>query len=571
MTPTSTASPQTEAEPLHEVLTREGPKKSKEVFSALTREATHGRSPYKGAGTQQDPYIIEWLPGESADPYQWSKFRRWMITLVAAIATLCVAFASSVYSGATLYIAEHFGVSRELSIAGVSLFVLGFALGPLVWAPLSEMYGRRLPFIISYGPFFLFHLGGAVGKSMATVLVTRFFAGAFGASLLTNAGGIIADIFGPAERGLATSLFAASPFMGPVLGPIVGGFAGQGWGWRSVFWIMFTFSGVMYIAGIILIPETYAPTLLRQRAAALQKASTKDGGQTVYYVSKYDLNRKSAAEIIKINLTRPFVLLFMEPIVLLFSIYIAIVYGTLYLFFTAYPLVFQSPEPRGYGFSTGIGGLPFIGLGVGIAIGTALAPISTKIYVKAMKKNGGRAPPEARLPAACLGAIALPISLFWFAWTSRPSLAHWIVPCIAGIPFGFGMVLIFTAVLSYLIDTYLLFAASALAANSLLRSLFGAAFPLFSTYMYDNLDNQWAGTLIAFLALICVPIPFLFYRYGPAIRAKSKFAPTLPPPKSEPAQTEKVPQPPENEALEPEYASDAGHEAHEQRRGADAV
>lgn len=320
-----------------------------------------------------------------------------------------------------------------------------------------------------------------------------------------------------------------APFLGPVLGPIVGGFAGKSYlGWRSVFYIMFIFAMVMYIAGVFLLPESYAPILVRRRAQQLQAASTSEGGSVVYFKSKYDINRKKTKEILKVALTRPMVILFLEPIVLLLSIYVALIYGTLYGFFTAYPLVFQSPKPLGYGWNAGVGALPFIGIGVGMVIGTALTPVCNKYYVRAVNASpNGRAPPEARLPPACFGAICLPIGLAMFAATSDPSI-HWIAPVIAGAPFGLGMILIFTSVLSYIIDSYLLFAASALSSNAVLRSLLGAAFPLFSAQMYEGLGFRWASGLLAFVALACAPMPFLFYKYGPAIRAKSRFAPTGP-------------------------------------------
>ena len=318
-----------------------------------------------------------------------------------------------------------------------------------------------------------------------------------------------------------------APFLGPVLGPIVGGFAGKSYlGWRSVFYIMFIFAMVMYIAGVFLLPESYAPILVRRRAQQLQAVSTSDGGSVVYFKSKYDINRKKTKEILKVALTRPMVILFLEPIVLLLSIYVALIYGTLYGFFTAYPLVFQSPKPLGYGWNAGVGALPFIGIGVGMVIGTALTPVCNRYYVRAVNASpNGRAPPEARLPPACFGAICLPIGLAMFAATSDPSI-HWIAPVIAGAPFGLGMILIFTSVLSYIIDSYLLFAASALSSNAVLRSLLGAAFPLFSAQMYEGLGFRWASGLLAFVALACAPMPFLFYKYGPVIRAKSRFAPT---------------------------------------------
>nr|AOR51665.1 MFS multidrug resistance transporter [Phaffia rhodozyma] len=270
-------------------------------------------------------------------------------------------------------------------------------------------------------------------------------------------------------------------------------------------------------------------------------------------------------------MTRPFVLLFKEPIVLCLSMYTAIVYGTLYLFFTAFPIVFQTTR----GWSSGVGGLAFLGVGLGMLIGTALAPVNNKIYLRATRKSPtGRAPPEARLPMAMLGGALLPSAIFWFAFTSTPSV-HWIVPILAGVPFGCGMLLVFSSIINYLIDCYLMYAASALAANTVLRSLLGAVFPLFSTYMYQNLGNAWASALVAFLSLACAPMPFLFYRYGAKIRARSKFSPNMPPAPPAPVaataststeNASKVAQPDSDSALEPEYAADAGLEEEQARQ-----
>lgn len=139
------------------------------------------------------------------------------------------------------------------------------------------------------------------------------------------------------------------------------------------------------------------------------------------------------------------------------------------------------------------------------------------------EEHDGFAPPEARLPGTMIGGIAIPVGLFWFAWTNSPNLP-WAASVAAGIPFGFGMVLVFLGIMNYLVDAYTIFAASVLAANAVIRSLFGAAFPLFTSQMYHNLGIHWASTVPAFLALLCVPMPFLFYKYGPAIRKRCKFA-----------------------------------------------
>jgi MFS family permease len=322
-------------------------------------------------------------------------------------------------------------------------------------------------------------------------------------------------MFSAKERGLAITLFAAAPFMGPVLGPIVGGFVGETVGWRWVEGVMAIFTGVLWIIGCFFLPETYAPVILRKRAAELSKRTGK------VYKSRGDVDQgpTTFGKVFKTSLSRPWILLFQEPIVFLISIYMAIIYGTLYMLFGAFPIVYQQNR----GWSPGIGGLSFLGVAVGMIIAVAYSIWDNKRYARLSDEHKGFAPPEARLPPTMIGGVAVPIGLFWFAWTNSPSI-HWIVSILAGVPFGFGMVLIFLGMMNYLIDAYTIFAASVLAANAVLRSLFGAAFPLFTTQMYHNLGIHWASTIPAFLALMCVPMPFLFYRYGPKIREKCKYA-----------------------------------------------
>jgi hypothetical protein len=286
-------------------------------------------------------------------------------------------------------------------------------------------------------------------------------------------------------------------------------------GWRWVMGFLGAFSGFVWILSSLLVPETYAPVLLRRRAERLSKITGK------VYRSKLDIDQGQVTlqKAFGTALSRPWILLFREPIVFLLSLYMAIVYGTLYMLFAAYPIVFQLTR----GWNQGVGSLPFLGIMIGMLAAVVYSIIDNKRYIKTDEKHGGFAPPEARLPPCMVASIAIPVGLFWFAWTNYPSI-HWMAPVAAGAPFGFGMVLVFLSILTYLIDTYTIFAASVLAANSVLRSVFGAVFPLFTTYMYSDLGIHWASTIPAFLALACVPFPFLFYIYGPAIRLRCKYA-----------------------------------------------
>ncbi|KAM3555513.1 hypothetical protein ARSEF4850_005960 [Beauveria asiatica] len=471
---------------------------------------------YPGKGTTESPFVVDFLPNDSYNPFTFSEGRKWIIIGIQATATLAVAFASSAYSGGIREIFIDFRVSQEVAILGVSLFVLGFALGPLLWAPLSEVVGRQKLFFISYLALTAFNAGAAGANSMGALLVLRFFAGAFGSSPLTNAGGVIADIFSAEERGKAGALFSMAPFLGPALGPIAGGFLGQSKGWRWVEGMITIFCGIVWIASSLTYPETYAPVLLRKRA---NKLSNKTGK---VYMSKFEAHGppRNAVAQFKLSITRPWILLIKEPIVLLTSIYIAIIYGTLYLCFAAFPIVFQ----LGRGWSPGIGGLAFVGIAVGMISATAYAVFDNRRYKRvAAKYPKGMAPPEERLPPAILGSVLLPVGLFWFAWTNGPEI-HWAVPIVGSGFFAAGILLVFLPLLNYLIDSYVIYAASVLAANSVLRSLFGAAFPLFTTYMYNDLGIHWASSIPAFLALACLPCPLLFYMYGAKIRARCKYA-----------------------------------------------
>jgi multidrug resistance protein len=471
--------------------------------------------PYAGSGTESDPYVIQWIPKDPRNPMLWSRPKRWFITMMVSLTTLAVALLSSAYTGGIREIIQEFKVSQTVAILGVSLFVLGFAIGPLLWAPLSELFGRQYLFIGTYAILTAFNAGCAGANNAETLIVLRFFAGAFGSSPLANSGGVIADMFPAAERGLAMALFAAAPFLGPVLGPIIGGFLSEAAGWRWVMGFLAAFSGTLWLLGTALVPETYAPYILRQRAEKLSKMTGKN------YVSKmeHEQGKINLAESFRTALLRPWILLFREPIVLLLSLYMAIIYGTLYMLFAAFPIVYQQER----GWSQGIGGLAFLGIMVGMVFAIIYTIPDNERYQRVQAKNNGVAPPEARLPPAMVGCIAVPIGLFWFAWTNQTSI-HWVVSIAAGIPFGFGMVLLFLSIMNYLIDAYTIFAASVLAANSVIRSCFGAAFPLFTSYMYADLGTNWASSIPAFLALACVPFPFLFYKYGGAIRSRCKFA-----------------------------------------------
>lgn len=480
---------------------------------AITQDVLNHK--FEGSGTEEDPYAVTWIPNDSRDPHNFSFARKVCIMLVAASSTLIVALASSAYSGSLSEVVADFNVSTELATVGLSLYVMGFAIGPLFWAPLSEVCGRQISFFISLISMAAFLAGCAAAPNIWSLCILRFFAGSFGSAPLSNAGGTIADIFTARQRGLALSLYAAAPFLGPSLGPIIGGFLGMKAGWRWVEGFLAATSGFVWVLTTLFIPETYAPVLLARRAERLSKVTGK------VYRSKIEM-QKGKVELnvlLRRSLSRPLVLLFREPIVMLSALYVAIVYGTLYMLFAAFPIVYE--EIRGW--NPGVGGLAFLGVMIGMIIGIIFTIPANFHFMKVQDLHGGYAPPETRLLQCMPGAIAIPISQFWFAWTDYPSI-HWSVSIIGTAPFGFGVILIYLGIMNYLIDSYTIYAASVLAANTVLRSIFGAIFPIIATYMYDGIGIHWAPSIPAFLSLLCMPFPFLFYKYGASIRRKCKYA-----------------------------------------------
>jgi len=431
--------------------------------------------------------------------------------------TLVSAFTSSIFSTATIVVSRQFGVSNEVGLLGLSFYVLGFATGPILWAPLSELRGRKLPLVIGMLGFTLFQFACATGKDLQTVLISRFFGGLFGACPLAVVGAVFSDMFDNRTRGLAITVFSMTVFSGPLLAPFIGGFIIMNTTWRWTEYLVGIMGAVAFVLNLFFLNETYPPVILVSKAAELRRR-TKNWG----IHAKQEEIEVDFRELVTKNFSRPLRLLVTEPIVLLLSIYMAFVYGLLYLFLTAYPIVFQQI----HGMSPGVGGLPYFGLIAGEIIAGFAVIFMQPAYVRKLEANNNVPIPEWRLPIVIAGGVSFAGGLFWFGWSGYRSDIHWIVPTLSGLMTGFGLLAIFLQALNYLVDAYLMFAASAIAANTFLRSLAAAVFPLFSTYMFDSLHVNWAGTLLGCVAVVMIPIPILFYTHGAKIRAKSKFAPT---------------------------------------------
>lgn len=347
-------------------------------------------------------------------------------------------------------------------------------------------------------PLTIFDAAVCGSPNLYALLILRFVAGTFGCSTMTNAGGIISDMFLAEMRGLAMGVFGAMPWLGPVIGPIAGGFLSNASNWRWVAAVVALFAAVICVLHLLFLPETYHPVLLRTRAAMLQKATGKVYRCEADATEKFDLK-----QLVVTQLKVPYILLFTEPIVGILSLYMALVFGILYMQFYAFPLVFTHDR----GWSPGVSALTFIGMSVGSNLALLyMVLVGNPAYRRKLHTEGYQ-PPEARLPSAVVGATILPVGLIIFAWTAVPKTIHWIVPVLATVPWGAGMVLVFLACQNYLVDAYLPTAASVIAGGTVVRSVLGGVLPLFTADMYKALGIHGAGSLIAGIGFLFVPMP----------------------------------------------------------------
>lgn len=463
-----------------------------------------------------DPsYEVKWDGVDDEENVRdFSNFRKWLITVWLTLATFQITSLSSAWGLASEPLRQDIGMSQEVSVLGISLYVLALAIGPLLFAPLSEFYGRRPVYLFAYIGYFAFQFPTAFGHNTPTVIIPRFIAAFFASSFMANVSGTISDLFDKDHITYPVAVFTAGPFIAPGAGPLIAGFIVEHVSWRWVFYVMIIWTFCMALGVVFLCPETFGPVLLAKKAKRLRKTT---GNQNLY--APFEVMDKSLIHTIKTNCSRPFMLLSLDPILLLLCVYSGFVLAVVYLFFVVFPIVFEEV----YGFNYQDVGMAFIGLIIGMASMMPLLPVIVQQRDKAIQKNGGVAEPEMRLPGMCAGSLLMPISLFWFAWTIYPSV-HWICPIIGSSLFGLGCNFTFSAVISYIVEAYPKFAASAVGANVFVRCTMSAAFPLFGRQMFYGMGFHWATTLLALVAVLFMPSSFLLYRYGKTIRKRSKFA-----------------------------------------------
>lgn len=426
---------------------------------------------------------------------------------------LMTPFASSIIAPAIAFLQKDFGEDSVTKAAlPVSIFLLGYAVGPLILSPLSELYGRHIVITSASAFFCIWLIGCALAPSLSSLAFFRFLCGVGGSASQTVGGAIIGDLFSVHERGRALGIWMLGPILGPSLAPVIGGFVAETIGWRWANWITLIPAAFAVAAMAVFNRETNHRVLIERKTAKMRKQLGRPELYSCYAES--DMAPSSKRAVILRGITRPLRMLFRSAILFGISLYIAFAYGCLYLLFNTIPIVFQDQ----YGWSLGLTGVVYLALLIGYILGLViLFNMSDKTVVRMTKANGGVYEPEMRLPVCNYFAWLLPISFFWYGWSSERG-APWVVPVLGLVVFGVGFECIWLPSQAFVVDAYPKYSASALAAFSVMRSVVAAFLPLAGPQMYQALGIGWGNTVLGLIAVALVPVSLLIYRFGKAMR-----------------------------------------------------
>ncbi|KAI0390779.1 MFS general substrate transporter [Xylariaceae sp. FL0594] len=476
-----------------------------------------------GDSAEDDDRNVVWWDGDDdpENPYNWSTTRKALNCGCVSFQTFISPLASSIFApGVPLVLAEFHSSSPEIATFVVSVYLLGFAFGPILVAPLSEIYGRVPVYHVCNVGFIAFSVACALAPTLNALIAFRFLAGVFGVAPVTNGGGTVADMIPQKNRAVVLSIFSIGPLLGPIVGPIAGGFLSESAGWRWNFWLLAIISGVVTVLMLVVMRESYAPVILQRKAERLRKET----GNPLLR-SRLDIGL-SPRDYFTRSAVRPAKMFLFSPIINITAFYTALTYGYLYLMFTTMTAVFQGQ----YGFSTSLVGLAFLGLGVGSFVGVILYSATSDRYIARKAAEADRIAeetgtekqgmkPEYRLPLLPLGSACIPAGLFLYGWSAQYKV-HWIVPIIGTGLCGVGNILVFFCIQTYLVDAFTVYAASAIASNTIIRSVVGGVLPLAGLRLFEKLGYGWGNSLLGFIAIAFLPIAFIIRRYGERLRKR---------------------------------------------------
>ncbi|CEJ80699.1 hypothetical protein VHEMI00869 [[Torrubiella] hemipterigena] len=460
------------------------------------------------SGDKRDPEYPDW-DHDPQNPYNWPSWKKAYIIIMSSATSFVSSAGTSIISPATEEIKEHFQVSPTVALLPLALYIFALGFGPLLGGPLSETAGRMPIYWVLFPLGAIFTLGAGFADNFVALCILRFAAGFCYAPTLAVGAGIVTDVFLPQSRGPVMAIWILMPFLGPGIAPVIGAYASNRQGWRWTQWTMLFFS--LFCIGLIVFTRECFHPIIKRRLA-------KQRGQEVPPSPPLLARLRQFAVV---GLVRPLDMMVAEPISTFTCLYVAVNFGVLFSLFAAVPFIFKMV----YNFGVENSGLVFLSVAAGCFIGLATIMFCNKVLYLGQKGNfpPNKIPPEYRLYPAMFGSIGLPIGLFWFAWTARSDIS-WASPVFAIVPFAWGNLCVFVSMVQYNADTYHgSVVASQAAANSMARYTFAGAFPLFVIQMYKGLTIPWAASLLGFVTIALLPIPWVLFKYGARIRKHSRY------------------------------------------------
>lgn len=483
---------------------------------ALERTKTLPIAPTK---TADGNILVDWYTRDDpANPQNWSNLKRGSVALIICLYTFAVYTGSAIYTSSEQGVMDKFGVSPTDVSLPLSLYVLAYGIGPLLFAPLSEIpvVGRNPVYIATFTIFVILSVPTALVNNFAGLLVLRFLQGFFGSPCLANGGATMQDMYSLLKLPYALTVWVSAAYCGPALGPLLSGFAVTAKGWRWSLWEILWIAGPILVLMFVFVPETSTPNILLRRAVRLRKLTGDSRLQAQSEINEKGLNPTA---VIIDALIKPIEITIKDPAIAFVNLYTSIVYGIYYSFFEVFPLVY----PPMYGFSVGIIGVVFTCILVSCVIGIAAYTAYLRWYlIPDILKNGFRAP-ESRLVPALFGCFGPPIGLFLFAWTANPNI-HWIASVIGITIYGSTVFVVMQCIFVYVPFSYPQYAASLFAGNDFFRSALACGSILFARPLFINLGVGRGVSLLAGLSTLGVIGMFTLYFMGAKLRSRSKFA-----------------------------------------------
>lgn len=484
-------------------------------------------------------FVVTWSGGadDVDNPHNWSFCKKAVATLLVAMVCFVCMVASSIDAAVMPQAAEDLGVSSVVESLATAMFLVGSAVGCLFTGPFSETFGRNPVYIGTMLLFMIWVMASALAPNIGAQLAFRFLVGVFGCAPLTCAGGTIADLYDPLEKIYGFPLFAVFGFGGSMLGPVIGSFiyTSDSLSWRFADWITLAMAGLVTVVIFFLLPETHPGVLQLWRAKHLRRATGDERYQAQSEIGEIGFWKRMHRAVL-----RPW-LFATDMIVVLISLYLTIIWAVLFTFLDGYAFIFTET----YGISQGLTNVCFVAMYVGVLLSSFMVPVVYKLTMLDIKRQqeqqeqnksqgdgqpntvtptASRPRPETRLYFAMLGGgWAIPVSLFWLAWTTYPSVSIW-SPILATTLFGFGLINVFLSSYMFIIDVYQVNAASALTLATFVRYIVSGGLTVAGIPFYQNVGVHWTLTIMACLGGLCAPIPYLLYRYGLWIRSHSKHA-----------------------------------------------